>query len=154
MGIGYFLCEKEKNYDSLLIFACTCCRNFRWVHSVEPWEHRDQTHGYEGVFLSGLLVLWILNHVNVQSVFKNTHTKFKNRKKKHSQILPEPSSLPLFCGGRRVWVWILSFLHKHKHNAIGHLPSQFSPFGKDWETKKSDHCSLKWIDGVLRKSQK
>lgn len=76
----------------------------------------------------------------------------------YSQTLPESSSLPLFCGGRRVWIRIFSFLHKHKHNAINTspltFPSQFSTFGKDWDTKESDHYSLKWIDGVLKKSQK
>lgn len=126
MGIGYFLCEKDKNYDSLLIFACTCCRNFRRVHSVEPWEHRDQTHGYEGVFLSGLLVLWILNHVNVQSVFKNTHTKFKNRKKSiHRYFQSLPVSL---CSVE-----------------AGESGSEFSPFSTNTNTMQLDtshHNSL------------
>lgn len=34
------------------------------------------------------------------------------------------------------------------------FPSQFSSFGKGWDTKELDHYSLKWIDGVLKKSQK
>lgn len=129
--VGYFLCERERNYNSLLVSACVCCRNSWQVHSLEPWENGDQRRGCEGVFLSDLLVFWILNHVNIQSIFKNTHTNFKNRKM-HSQLLPEPSSLPLFCGGRRVWIRIFSFLHKHKHkhNAINTspltFPSQFS----------------------------
>lgn len=46
-----------------------------------------------GSLLSCLSVLWILNHVKVQPIFKNTQTNFKNRKKKHSQMLPMSSSL-------------------------------------------------------------
>lgn len=87
----------------------------------------------------------------ILSIFKNTHTNFKNKKSTHR-------CLEALCwGGGGAQICKLASLantNSGQRSSSPPSPRRFSPLGKGCKTKDSDPCSGNRVDGVLRKSQK